>query len=624
MKHFPRTCNKTSSFHREGAKNAKKNLVLSGTIRFILIAGFGFLAANHVGAQFLDFSQPARATALGGNLVALPEGSSALAFNPAGLSLQKRFEVDARYESLFPGLENDTLSTGNITALTDPMPFGVVAGSWDHLGSNLLEQDRLQLGWGKEMPVGGFIQSVGGGFSLSYLSQRYSLSTPLPGVPLSGLSSSAFSLGGGVLLNLPSGFTVGFSAADITQPNLGIVGIDQVPMVLRWGLAADLFRTNPVRWILTASQSLTGTTLNSSGGMELYFPNYGMRIRGGMGPYQGAVGLGYEMEGFFLDYSYSFSIAGFSEISNAGLPGSNLFELGYRWGDMPVQAAYNEYFRKAQDSESQGRWEKANWYYLECFSMKPSAEAAEGHNRVLAKYNRDRGEECYMTGQTAEKQGLLVEARYDYELAVKLSPDSAEYSQALARMIMAAERMSIDKEIAGTIRQVADLLDKRDMKTAGQVVAQALRKHPDNAALKLIQGSLGEDYNAGTPGGPGGAETQKAKETAKLATTEADLYLSHGRADLAKDDLEKTLAAQPQNMEIKRKLAALEVPTPVVSPENQELAEGLYEKGLKSYLEGDLTGAIKDWEQALQADPTDTRVQNDLVRAKIEEKVEHP
>jgi tetratricopeptide (TPR) repeat protein len=581
------------------------------------------LGASAVRAQFLDFSQPARATALGGNLVALPEGSSAFAFNPAGLSLQKRFEVTARYESLFSGLENDNLSDGNITALSAPTPFGAFGGSWDHLGSNLLAQDRFRLAWGKGVPVGGFLREVGGGFSLSYLTQRYTLLSPLSGVSLSGLSPSAFSFGGGLLLSLPAGFTLGFSAEDINQPNLGIVGIDRLPVLLRWGLAADLFRTNPVRLTLTASQSLTNNLLETNGGMECFFPNYGIRIRGGISTYQGAVGLGYELSDFFLDYAYSFSIAGFSEVSNAALPGSHLVELGFKWGDVPIQAAYDEYFKRAQDAEAQGHWEKANYYYLECFSMRPDKLAAEGHNRVLVKYNRERAEKCYKDAQTARKGELLLDARNDLELAVKLAPDNSEYSRALSQVVLEIARMSGDKEVAEAIRQVADLLAKDDSKGASKVISQALQKHPHNSALELIQGSLGQQEETAAEAKAPPAVKQ-AKAEAKLMTTEADLYMAHGQLDLAKENLEKALKANPNNTEIKIKLIRMAAPTPVVSPENAKLAQELYEKGLQSYLEGKLEDAIKNWEDALKADPTNTRVQNNLIRAKIEEKMEHP
>src|SRR5258708_39993709 len=95
---------RSKRFHRAFLKTrVKKKTSSCFLISFAVNIFFcsGVLTAQ---AQFLDFSQPARAVALGGNLVALPEGSAAPAFNPAGLGLQEQFEASARYASLFPGL----------------------------------------------------------------------------------------------------------------------------------------------------------------------------------------------------------------------------------------------------------------------------------------------------------------------------------------------------------------------------------------------------------------------------------------------------------------------------------------------------------------------------------------
>src|SRR5271155_408239 len=145
---------------------------MKSNVKIILALGLFFAATESSEAQFLDFSQPARAAALGGNLIALPDGPSAMVFNPAGLAFQERVESSARYESLFPGLENDSISTRNLTFLTPLGGYGGVGGSWDHLGSNFLQQDRFRLAWGKKFSNEGFFSDLSAGFSFSYLNQR--------------------------------------------------------------------------------------------------------------------------------------------------------------------------------------------------------------------------------------------------------------------------------------------------------------------------------------------------------------------------------------------------------------------------------------------------------------------
>jgi tetratricopeptide (TPR) repeat protein len=581
------------------------------------------LALSSAQAQFLDFSRPARATALGGNLPVLSDGPSALAFNPAGLALQERFEATARYEGLFAGIEGDDLSTGNITLISTPFEFGAFGASWDHLAANLLQQDRFRLAWGKSLASGGIVHETAVGLSLTYLTQSFVLSGPLTVVSPSQLSSSAFSFGGGVLVAFNPDLSVGFSVEDINRPNVGVVSVDRLPVFMRWGLAAKVLPHGPVQLTLTAAQSFADSRLETQGGAECFFPQYGVRLRAGANPYQAAVGFGYEMTDFFIDYSYSFSAFANNQLSGTGVPGSHLLEMGVKWGVTASAAVYAEYMRKAGEAEAQGRWDKANWYYLECFSIKPEKAAIDGHNRVLANFNRERAERCYKDGQEARKKGFLLEARNDTELAVKLAPQNRDYSNALAQITEELARMTSDEEIVESIQQVSRRVAKDDKEGALRIVTQALEKHPRQPALELVKRSLeGETEVADAPVSTTAAK--EAKQAAKLVTTEADLYLSRGRADLAKENLQKALETNPQSAEIKRKLAKLEAPVAVISPEKVKLGQELYEKGLQKYLEGDLNGAIHDWEEALKADPTNTRVQNNLVRAKIEEKMEHP
>jgi tetratricopeptide (TPR) repeat protein len=263
-------------------------------------------------------------------------------------------------------------------------------------------------------------------------------------------------------------------------------------------------------------------------------------------------------------------------------------------------------------------------WYEECLSAKPGdPEAVQSHQRVLIEYNRERATQYYKDGQTAQKRGMIFDARNDYEMATKLAPNNGEYSKALSKAALEAARVSSEKDVAEAIRQTSDLISKNNSKGAERVISQALQRHPHNAALELIQGSFGgeETTAAEEKTAP---EVKRAKENAKRMTAEADLYLAHGQADLAKENLEKALKANPQNTQIKIKLIRMAMPTPTVSPENQQLAQELYNKGLESYLAGKLEEAIKNWEEALKADPSNTRVQNNLIRAKIEEKMEHP
>jgi len=648
------------------------------TFKFLLLtSAMVVLVPQGARAQFLDFSQPARATALGGNLVALPEGPSALTFNPAGLGLQDRFQASARYESLFPGLENDDISTGNLSLLSPMSSLGAFGLSWDHLGANQLEQDNIRLAWGKSIPTKGIFHSLEVGFSFSYLMQRYVLSVPLQNVSLTNVSANSLALGGGLLLSPFQDFTLGLAADDINSPNLGVVGTDRIPLLLRWGMAAKLFSHNPVQLTLTAAQSLSNSQLDNQGGMELFFSDFGIRLRGGLDDYQGAVGFGYEWSDFLIDYAYTFSAFGNNQVAGVGLPGSNLLELGLRWGGVTSESEYDEYMRKAQTAEETKSWGWAAWYYQEALAAKPNDKAAaEGRARNLPQYNSQRAARFFKDGQLAEQKASLEDAKFYYEMSVKLAPTQADYAAALTRvsasadlaasqakaekyyqdglaaeqkgalfdalydLAMAAKAMPANLDYARAlvrvndaftakaqnsgseakideiVRRVSDAVSRDKRQSALKLLAEGLRKYPHQPALELIQRML--DSGEGVT--PGSAPNQAVQ----ILENEADLYIAKGRPDMAKKSLEEALKTQPKNAEVKKKLSQLDSPVQTVSPDKMKLAEELYEKGLQCYLSGDLDGAVRNWEEALKNDPNHTKAQNNLVRAKLERESKNP
>jgi tetratricopeptide (TPR) repeat protein len=409
--------------------------------------------------------------------------------------------------------------------------------------------------------VDGFVKNVSTGLSMSYMTQRYVLSVPLSGVSVNQLSSAAFSFGAGVLAELPLNLSVGVAADDLNQPNLGVVGSDRLPTVVRWGVAERLLDKGFVHVTATAAQSLSNADLETQGGMELFFPDYGVRVRGGYSTYEGSVGVGWADPDLFVDYAYLFSVSQESQISGSALPGSHLFEIGLQWGSTAQNAVYGEYMRRGKDSETAAQWDKALWCYLQALDAKPAdIPAIEGRERVLARYNVQRAAKYYADGQEALKRGFFLDARNDFEMANQLMPGNPEYVKAF-----------------GTMAAYTPLNDKN--------VSPAKKE---------------------------------AVQEAKTMSTQADLYLSKGRPDLAKKNLEEALKTQPQNPELKQKLAQLEAPKPRISDERVARAQELYNQGLKMYLEGDLDGAIQAWQQALKANPDHTKAQNNLIHAQLE------
>jgi tetratricopeptide (TPR) repeat protein len=335
---------------------------------------------------------------------------------------------------------------------------------------------------------------------------------------------------------------------------------------------------------------------------------------------------------------------------------------------------YDSYLAKAQAAEQAKNWGWAAWYYQEALAVKPKdPTATEGRKRAMPLYNQQRAARFYADGQSAEKEKAVDDARFYYEMSVKLAPDQADYTAALARVKstenlataqkfyqdgMAAQQKgalfearsdlgmaaklapdqadyakaldqinqlfiqriteltSTERKIDEYVGRISRAISKGDKKSADRALQEALGKYPQEPALELIQKMMALWEKGG--------EKNPPNRAVQLLENEADLYLSKGRPDLAKDSLQEALKAQPSNQSVKDKLAQLDQAAPVVSVENAQKAEMLYEKGLQCYLAGDLDGAIAAWEEALKANPDHMKARNNLVRAKVEKESKTP
>jgi tetratricopeptide (TPR) repeat protein len=581
----------------------------------------GMIFAPGVQASFLDFSSPGRASAMGGNMVASPLGTSALYFNPAGLAFDSQFEASARYESLFAGIEGDNLSTGDLSFLAPFKTAGAFGLSWDHFGANLLQQDRFQLSWGRNLGSEGFLEGTGVGLSLSYLRQAFTYSAPTVGISLTNVSSSAFSLGAGVLCDLDPSFTLGFSADDINQPNLGVVGTDLLPVELRGGAALRWPMADWSRMVLTVGESLTGGTWDTQGGLEWIMTRWGLSLRGGANSTEGGVGFGWTGSGLTLDYAYRFSIGNQASLAGTGVPGSHLLELSFNWGEEKKPAeSFEKYILKAREESVAGHWTQAFWYYRYALQVKPNDPTALKEKAyALAQYNRQRANKYFKEGQEAEAQGYLLEERRDYDWACQLDPDNSQYKEAKQRSLAVNASALADPKVQKAVDEATRAARAGHKKEALDRILNVLPLYPDDPSLNVLVQSFRAKPVTVTM-------VPKTDPEVKRLLKEADLYLEKGRADLATADWKKVLRIDPAQSQAQASLRERAQGEEVsdLSKEDRAKVQDLYQKGLNAYLQGDIGEAIADWEKVLKLDPHHVNAQNNLVRAKLEMSQEKP
>ena len=563
-------------------------------------------------AAFLEFSIPAREAALGGNGVALPEGTSSLTFNPAGLGEESPFKVSARYEDLFAGIEGDDLSTGNLSAVL-PLPEGDGLGfSIDHFGSNNLSQDRLLAAFGKSFQAHSFLRDLKLGLSLSFLRQQFTLSSPLAGVNSSSLSAGDFSVGAGALYDPKPWLTLGFSVEDLNQPNLGVVGVDRVQALWRWGVAVKPQLADD-RLTLTLSQDLSGNQYETQGGGEWAFGRWGTAVRVGLDSNMAAVGLGWRGSGLTVDYAYQFSWNQAPSLSGTGLPGSHLLEVGFTWeGSSREGKVLEDLLYKGSQASQDRQWKDAYWYYQQAYLLKPDEPAVlQGRDKALAQYNAQRADYYFKAGQKSEEEGYFHEAQKDYDWAASLAPGENQYTQASERVKKSLTQGALsDPGVQELLENSVSLLKKGEQEKALKQVEKAKGLYPDDAFLAFLSKALSRKA----------ASHPQEKEVEGL-TMEAEIYRSKGRMDLARDTWQRILKADPTNALAKDNLAQNDNDNSEAAlPEADRIrSQALLEKGLKAYAKGDLETAAELWEEVLKIDPGNVNALNNLTRARMEQ-----
>ncbi len=578
-----------------------------------------FLAAPiGLRAAFLDFSVPPREAALGGNGVALPEGTSSLAFNPAGLGDEEQWIATARYENLFSGIGGDSLSTGNLSAVI-PLGSGDGLGfSLDHFGANTLQQDRLQAAFGKSFDEGSFLHPLRLGFSLSFLRQQFTLLAPLAGVNPSDVSASAFSVGAGALYDPFPWVGLGVSAEDLNQPNLGVVGTDLVPLLLRYGLAVRP-SVGEDKLILTLCQELSGGVLTTQGGAEWAFIPWGVALRAGGDADTGTIGFGWKTTGLTIDYAYQFSWNQSPTLNGVGLPGSHLLEVGFTWDTTSRESrVFNGLLLKGQEATKAQKWKEAFWYYQQAYLLKPSDPTVlQGRAESLNRYNLQRAEGYFLDGSKAEKQGYYLDAQRDYEWALSLSPDEGRYAAARDRIKKNLAQGALgDARIRDLLEKSVQLLREGEKTLALKKIKKARELYPDDTFLQYVARTFSQ--KAGTP-------MEKEDRKMQQLAVEAEIFRSKGRLDLARQTWKEIIATDPSNALAQENLAENQEGAGSVTQltETQQMRiQKLLQAGLKAYAGGDSQAALADWQEVLQVDPLNVNALNNITRVKMEEGTE--
>ncbi|HVZ80955.1 MAG TPA: hypothetical protein VHE12_09185 [bacterium] len=562
---------------------------------------------------FLDFSPAAREAGIGGNAVACPDGTSALSNDPAGLAGADRDRISARYENLFSGIEGDDLSTGNISAVLPLDPEEAMGFSLDHFTADALQQDRVKAAFGKAFGPGTALEHLRLGIDLSFLRQQFTLAAPLAGVSAGQVTAQAFSIGAGALFDPWRWCTLGVSGEDLNRPNLGVIGVDRVDPILRYGAAIrPPFGTDPLE--ITLAQSLDGDHWETQGGIEWTWVRWNLSLRAGGDSRTGALGFGWTDEGLSLDYAYQFSWGGSPSVSGVGVPGSHLLEVAFAWdtGNRENQV-WADLMDRAKKASAESKWKDAFWDYQQACLLRPQdSTALSGRSEALRRYNQQRAQVFFQRGRKAEEQGYFREAEQDYEWAATLDPGQGDYVRAKEQVTKALKQGALsDPRVRDLLERSVQLIKKRDRAGANRNLRKALALYPKDAFLQFVARAYSPSTEKGTPA---------LDRSLERMSVEAEIYRSKGRLDLARETWRSMLGKDPSNALARDNLAATEERPQTLTEDQKARAQALLQRGLKAYAAGDSVEAQRYWEEVLKIDPLNLNALNNLARVKMEDK----
>jgi tetratricopeptide (TPR) repeat protein len=349
-------------------------------------------------------------------------------------------------------------------------------------------------------------------------------------------------------------------------------------------------------------------------------------VRAGGDAYQGDLGIGWSNSFLQLDYAYLFSWGAAPSLDSEGLPANFVLELTFLGSESTLHASspYSWLLEKARQAALDKNWRSAEGCYSEAVKLNSSdPQVLAEKQTALQNYNKERAAQYFTLGQSAESQGYLAEAQRDDAWAVQLDPQGPQYQQAVDRLknklfapvsvladTKAASALS-DPKVQDSLSQVLNLLFKGKKKEAMVLLSRTRSLYPQDLLLTRLAQSLV---------GPGSPVHQSSNPQTEQLLLEADLYVQKGRSDLARENWKKVLAIDSSNSQALEKLTESKTDggEKLLTPEENQKAQELYQKGLQAYLNGDISEAVKDWQETLQIDPHNVNALNNLVRAKLE------
>jgi len=584
-----------------------------------------------------SFGVDSRAFSLGNAAVAYPQDASAMFWNPAGITVVDQQVAGLSLSTLFEstqyqygGIVMPTLSTGTFAVGVARIGTdGIPRTDWSNQTIDL--QGEMGYWWG-QLNLAYGLRIVGGlSVGVAFEANR---------IVLGDWSTNGFGLNGGLHYSFPqqSGFLsnlhVGATAYNLIRPQLSLGSETQsIPMTLRGGIAKKIRMGESGHWLLLADVVKPELgDLRYHAGLELMLGNV-VSLRGGFNNGQITVGGGIRYRDFAVDYATG-------SLNDTGLlPWTHRFSLSFYMGktlserraqiENVKKEEIETRFRERLESDRQQRvrqsmvdarsyMEKEDYFNarLEIASVledDPGNREAEAmlddiEVKELA-YQQQREVELLKAAQieTIKQQDINYIRRRRQEANSALNEGNVR--GAIEAWELALSRDPEDQQIKGNLEQGRTRLES----LITELIAQArrlIRQEAISEAYKKLERAKGQAL--------GNQQLeQRVDNEIRVLDREVDFLHNYQEGEKrfeAKDYegaipyLQRALTYKPNHESVTE---MLQISRTMLAGGQQRMRDDVHQKylqGIQLYRNKNYQEALEVWQEALELDPTDTRV----------------
>lgn len=598
---------------------------------------------SYTGVEFLRVGVGSRSIALGNAYVGISDDPYGIFYNPAGLSNTYNLQFSSFYGRWF--LDTDLagiagtlplgqkgvlgfglrgLYTDNIELRTEDDPW-----NYDYYRAYFLNPSIAYAGRFSNFGFGIGLNAInakiesenGNSFFLNTGIGYYTKSIDF-GLSLSNLGTKIFNTG------LPANIRGGICAKPI--PNL-YLSVDMIKQ-----LEADFSYNIGVEYLLIDMLKLRIGYNN-----DFYSDNFIKKISGGFGLKKGNIVLDYSLSSsgtfgltHFITLSYSKptekktpsrEILTKEKMMSAtyAKQGIRYYYLGkyeealYSWDlsliwDPDNQETLNwiaEAEKKLKDkrietflADGEKNLEKGDYleaiYHLEKVLELDADIAKAKHLKFEAEGKLKKGisedlAKGIEQGLSHFKSGKYLKAIEIWKETLKLKPGDKSI---MAYIDNAKEKMA--RDIVVTLEKIDNYVSENNLKTASDLVAQMLRKYPDNVSFKNQMALIKE----------------KTKDIIDKYIKEGRQLLAAGKYSKAEDKFYAILDYEPKNSKALKYLSDIKKQT---SKSQKERIEHYYLLGIDAYTKDLFELAIEYWQKVLKIDPSYPNARKNIERARM-------